>query len=166
MNRWAAGEVQKDGITVPLTVDDYGAWTATVAGTTLVADTRDKLVTKIGQVTKGLTAEVAVPFTILDRGNHDVMPSVRHGVATGIHAGNGNILATMDSRRGEVREQLRRGLPLRTSYSKHLTDDESAEYQRLATTARDASLALSAYIRDHTVDLRALIEQALRKAAG
>jgi hypothetical protein len=161
MENYPAGEVEKNGITVPLTVDNYGAWKASVAGQHLVADTRDKLVTKITQITKSVVKEVEIPFTILNTGGPAVGPSVRPGVATGFHAGNGNILATMDTPRGYTREQLNRSNP----YSKPLDEAEKAEFLRLALLSRAARQALNTFVRERGIDLRKTLTDALEKAA-
>lgn len=162
MEKYPAGEVTKNGITVPLTVDNYGAWTADLAGTRLVADTRDKLVTKIAALTRVVVGEVEIPFSIVSMGTHSVGPSVRNGTATGFHSGNGNILATMaHPRRGATREQLQRNL----AYSKPLDEQESAEFIELAHASADARAALTKFVADRRVDIAKAIRDALDKAA-
>lgn len=159
MTKYAAGSVEKNGITVPIFVDDAGHWTAEIGGGVWAAN-RDQLALKIAAQTKKATAKVSVPFTRATDGTGwgASRIAVADGVATGFHSANGNILVTWTE--SGTKEQFKGGNTMRP-----LDADQKAEFVRLAKAVQDAQKALREFDDSHKIDLRKAVEEAQNTTA-
>lgn len=153
---YAAGQVESHGRTVPIFVDDYGRWLATVDNMSLATSARDTLVKKINTLTRRTARKVAVRFTRLE-------PSasgwrVRYGVAYGIHSGTGNVLVQWDN---GVKEQLRPG----PNFGPDLKVEQADRWASLAQANAEAAQRLGGFEREirggYSWSLKTAVTQAL-----
>lgn len=165
MPQYKAGSVTRNGVEVPIFVDDYGRWGANYAGSELRADTRDKLADAIGRATKQTAARVSVPFVMTTDNNTSYSEgiAVKRGVATGRHSANGNILVTWTARGKETREQLT------FSYNSvflpgDMTDEQLEEFHQLSAAKSRANRAHADFVRKHQIDLNKEVDKALDEA--
>lgn len=168
MTLWDAGTITTNGIDVPVQVDDCdGSWVTVFAGTRLSAETRDKLEGRLSRLTKKTKIEVAVPVIRIKayRGYGDGNITVARGTLTGIHSGNGNVLATWVVRGTEVKEQITHESG--TSYvGADTTDEQLAEYNRLRILARQTQREITDWERSHEIRPKDAVETALAAQAG
>lgn len=168
MAKWDAGTITTNGVDVPVQVDDYdGKWSAQYAGKNLSHETRDKLVAALGRLTKQAKVEVAVPvIRITEYQGWDIGNiKVARGYLTGIHSGNGNVLATWAVRGTEMKEQITRDNGV--SYvGGDTTDSDLDEYNRLLRIKADTLKKIHAWNKAHGVDVRKAVEVALDAKAG
>jgi hypothetical protein len=168
MTKWNAGVITANSIDVPVWVDDYnGHWTAVYAGKNLSYDTRDKLTGALARLTKKTKIEVEVPVIRIKeyRGYGDGNITVARGTLTGIHSGNGNVLATWIVRGTEVKEQITHESG--TSYvGADTTDEQLAEYNRLLRLAKKTQLEITDWERSHEIRPKGAVETVLDAKAG
>lgn len=171
MTMFPAGAIQRNGVIVPIFVDDVGRWHATVdtvgngeGQSEFGAGSRADLDRLIAQRTKRAVRKVAVPFTRLGRraeymGGGTVF---RHGVATGLHGANGNVMVQWPGKRpGEkpVGEQLTGST--RGPYFKRLTDEQIETYARLSDALDKATKNHREFLSLYGVDLKDAVTGAL-----
>lgn len=168
MAKWDAGTITTNGVEVPVRVDDrFGTWNAVYAGKSLSYDTRDKLEGALARLTKKTKAEVAVPVIRIKeyRGWGEGNIKVTRGVLTGIHSGNGNVLATWTVRGTEVKEQITSDSGARY-VSADTTDEQLKEYNRLLRLAKETQTKIRTWEKDHEITPKAVVEVALDAKAG
>lgn len=168
MVKWDAGTITTNGVDVPVQVDDLnGKWSAQYAGKNLSHETRDKLVAALGRLTKQAKVEVAVPVIRITeyRGWGDGNITVARGYLTGIHSGNGNVLATWTVRGKEMKEQITGDSGV--SYvGGDTTDADLGEYNRLLRIKADTLKKIHAWEKAHEVDTRKAVETAVEAVSG
>lgn len=173
MENYAAGSITTNGIEVPIQVDTQGYWKAEYAGHQLAYETREKLENRLKNLTRKTKTEVAVPVTRISvaRGWGKVSVSRRRGVATGLHAGNGNVTVSWeaDGRRAAVKEQIVTGYGSSSDtlyVGGDVTDEQVAEYGRLLEAKRVAVEAVSAWEKAHEIRVKKVVEAAIEAKAG
>jgi hypothetical protein len=168
MTKWDAGVITANSIDVPVRVDDYnGHWTAEYAGKNLSYDTRDKLTGALARLTKKTKIEVAVPVIRVKayRGWGDGDITVVRGVLTGLHSGNGNVLATWSVRGTAMKEQITHESG--TSYvGADTTDEQLAEYNRLLRLEKKTMREIRDWEKAHQIKPKDAVETALDAKAG
>jgi len=168
MAMWDAGTITTNGIEVPVQVNDYtGRWTAEYAGKSLSYETRDKLAAALGRLTKQTKVEVAVPVIRVKeyRGYGDGNITVVRGVLTGLHSGNGNVLATWSVRGTAMKEQITHESG--TSYvGSDTTDEQLAEYNRLLRLEKKTMREIRDWEKAHQIKPKDAVETALDAKAG
>lgn len=168
MAMWDAGTITTNGIEVPVQVDDYtGRWTAVYAGKSLSYDTRYKLTAALARLAKKTKIEVEVPVIRIKeyRGYGDGNITVARGVLTGLHSGNGNVLATWIVRGTEVKEQIT--YESGTSYvGADTTDEQLAEYNRLRILAKQTQREITDWERSHQIRPKGAVETAIEAKVG
>lgn len=118
------------------------------------SDTREGLYAKLMTLTKRAAVKVEVPFDLLEGGR------VRRGVATGIHSTNRNVMVRWtDTGRTEQITHLRDSM-------KPLSAGERADWVRLSAEVTGARMNLTTFEREHHLDVRREIEQAIAKGAA
>lgn len=163
-------EMIKNGVTVSVRVNTTsGKFNATVGDDHLVAETWAGMEKAVDHATKKVSKSVSVPFTSVtltqgygvDTGR--LIRKVKHGTATGLHSGTGNILAKWDDT-GEKFQLTgwndggRRFRPL--------SPDEITEYTQLAMAASQASEDLRNWETGHEIDLKKLVIKTLNEGAA
>jgi len=166
MAEYPAGEISRAGEKIRLRVDDGGNWLATTVGRDLKAPTRDKLITEIERALRLVKKAVHVPFTHVESKNNGYV-TLKHGVATGIHSGTGNLLVAWDD---GSNGQLNTGGTF-TDVLRRLTKSEESELRDLAKTAYESGEALRNFLGRRQVykGAKGLIEQVeteLKKGGG
>ena len=145
MTEYPAGQVEANGVTVPITVDDSGEWCAKYDGRTLAYPTREKLENALKRLTKRAAVTVAVPVVRINE-SYDSFTRTRATV-TGIHGANGNVLVTLHkgNRLGDIKEQVSArysgGAPEGLWFGGDVTDEQITEYSRLVKAEADAKAA-------------------------
>jgi hypothetical protein len=114
------------------------------------SETRGDLASALSELTKQASAAVSVPFTRLVNGE------ARHGVATGIHAGNRRILVRWA---GGRREQL--STVGNSDLLGGMTEAEGLEWARLTEAVHAAGRAIFAFREARKIDLYAEIRAAM-----
>jgi len=168
MAKWDAGTIIVHGVEVPVQVDDRsGTWNAEYAGKSLSYETRDKLEGALARLTKKTKTEVAVPVIRIQKhqGWGEGNIRVTRGVLTGLHSGNGNVLATWTVRGSEVKEQLTRETG--TSYvGADTTDEQLKEYNRLLRLETETNEKLRTWEKAHEITPKVAVETAIDAKAG
>lgn len=112
--------------------------------------TYEDVIEKAKPAVRARKIKVSVPFVT---GSHEA------GIATGFHAGTGNVLATI----GGESVQVSMSYGARTYYSGHTPEDVLNDMRRLEDEIRDRENKLKALRKTWTIDLdadvRAAIEQ-------
>jgi hypothetical protein len=159
-------EMTKNGITVEITVNTTsGKFIAVVGDDHLAADTWAGMEKAVDTATKKISKSVNVPFTSVTFNTYSetVKVEVKHGTATGLHSGTGNVLAKWDDT-GE-KFQLVRWNDAGDRF-RPLSQDEATEYTRLFLESREASQILSDWKKIHTIDLKQSVIDALNEGAA
>lgn len=155
----------KNGITVPVLVNTVldGRFEATVGDERLTAPTWPELEKLVDRATKRVARTVKIEFTrVTQRVEHStnvVTVVTANGVATGLHSGNGNVLAQVAG----VPVQLARYNRNQGEFYRPLTSDETREYWDLLNAQRAANEAVRAWRKERELDLEALVIQALNE---
>lgn len=162
MPDYAAGFISKNGIEVPIVVDDSGRWKAEHGGRYLSAETREKLADQIGRETRKTTVKVAVDFVQIDV-LYDGRIKFLRTTATGFHSANGNLLTTRTDPRGKIhKEQLTRAHSSGSWYVfGDVDNDVLGELADLSQARHEAVQAFTTFVNKHKIDVRAEVEKAI-----
>lgn len=173
MDTYPAGSITANGIEVPIQVDTQGRWKAEYAGQQLAYETREKLENRLKNLTRKTKTEVAVPITKIEvaRGWGAVSVSPRRGIATGLHAGNGNVTVSWEAsgRRPAAKEQIVTGYGMGSGtlyVGGDVTDEQVSWYGQLLETQRVAVEAVSAWEKANRIEVKKVVEQAIEAKAG
>jgi hypothetical protein len=161
--------IGKDGTEIQLFVTESGQWVAEITDGRTVTDwQRSGLVDQINKLTKRKIAKVSVPVTKVSRrqayqGGGIV---IRRGVLTGIHSANDNPLATWVLAGREVKEQITDGALGKNDgvYFELLAKEQIDELVGLIKAKEEAVNAYRAFVKEHGMDVRATILNALDNA--
>lgn len=168
MAKWDAGQIEANGVVIPIAVDDRGDWTAEYDGRTLAYPTREKLENSLKRLTKRAAVVVAVPVVFIEE-THSSARGVRATV-TGIHGANGNVLVSLHhgGRRGDVKEQVSMRYRSQSGlwFGGDVTDAQIAEYNRLVKAEADARAARSQMRERLSIDLMKTAETAVSAHTG
>lgn len=170
MAEYPAGQVEANGVTVPIQVSDTGHWFARYDGRTLTYPTREKLENSIKRLTKRAAVTVAVSVVRINE-SYDSVTRTRATV-TGIHGANGNVLVTLHkgNRLGDVKEQVRSrysgGSPEGLWFGGDVTDEQITEYSRLVKAEYEARKARSRMRDQLKVDILKAAETAIAAVSG
>lgn len=140
MTQYNAGEVIRAGERLVLAVDDDGNWLAKVAGRELKRPTRAQLITEIDRVMRLEEKAVHIPITVAEAKNGYL--TVKHGVATGVHAGTGKPLVSWDD---GTNGQLSEGASYGTDVMRRLLPEEEVTLRRLTKEFSDKADELRSY---------------------
>lgn len=162
MDKYPAGSIEHNGVTVPIFVDDTGRWGADYAGQRLRYDTRDKLETRIKALTRSATVRVEVPAVRVTR---TLSGATRvRATLTGIHGGTCNPLVTLHfgDHRGDVKEQVISswGSGETIWFGGDVTDEQITEY----SDARAEMLAAQARVQKLEEWYKIQIKDAVQRA--
>ena len=164
MADFPAGDIESNGVSVPINVNSQGKWWAEYDGRTLSYETRDKLEGALKRLTKSAAVTVEVSVVKVE----NALSGTRwvRGTLTGIHGGNGNVLVTWHygGRRGDVKEQIayRYGGTSGRYFGGDVTDDQLRAYTDLVRTAREAADAVKAAESRHTVkDVKKIVQSVI-----
>jgi hypothetical protein len=168
MSEYPAGQVEANGFTVPITVNDHGNWSAEYDGRTLVYPTREKLENALKRLTKRAAVTVAVPVVSIEESYAGARGT--RATITGIHGANGNVLVTLhhNGRRGDTKEQVsaRYRSEVGLWFGGDVTDEQIAEYSALIVAERNAREARQAMRTRLAVDIMKTAERAVEAASG
>src|ERR1700749_1504406 len=143
-----AGTVTVKGIDFPVTVDDDGTWTASVANVPVTADTKAQLKERIRPRLRHVQTRVSIPFLLALRTEDQQMTGAVRCTATGIHSGTGRVLATRDDTGEQVQLEA-------TGSHRYLSGAaDPGEWARLVREYLAASRAIYAYEQAHQIDVR------------
>lgn len=168
MAKWSAGQIEANGVVVPIEVNDHGDWTAEYDGRTLAYPTREKLENSLKRLTKRAAVVVAVSVVSIEE-THSSARGIRSTV-TGIHGANGNVLITLHKggRHGDVKEQVsvRYRSPSGLWFGGDVTDEQIAEYSRLVKAEAEAREARRQMRERLSIDLLKTTERAVEAHTG
>lgn len=169
MNKYDAGAIEANGVTVPVQVTDQGDWQAEYDGRTLRYPARDKLEAALKRLTKRAAVVVAVPVVQIEK-RHNRVTRTR-ATATGIHGANGNVLVTLHKggRQGDVKEQVSARYGSHGSglwFGGDVTDEQILEFSRLVTAAYEAKQAVDAMEERLSINLFKAVETAVAAVSG
>lgn len=170
MAEYPAGQVEANGVTVPIMVNDSGNWSAIYDGRTLAYPTREKLENALKRLTKRAAVTVAVPVVKISE-SYDGVTRTRATV-TGIHGANGNVLVTLHkgNRLGDVKEQVSTrysgGSPEGLWFGGDVTDEQITEYSRLVKAEAVAREARSQMRKRLSVNILKAAETAIAAVSG
>lgn len=168
MTEFPAGAIERNGIVVPIYVDELGRWLATVdvtgddkSGITLRNSSRAELDQAIAKHTKRAVSKVSVPFTRLIRSTtyNGGTTLVMHGTATGVHGANGNVLVQWSPKRPGGKPVNAQLTSWRVNWNhaeffRPLADEEIASYTQLSANLEAATEAHRKFIHRYSVDLK------------
>lgn len=157
---YPVGEITENGVTVPIFVDDFGYWSAEHSGRTFRDDTRSKLRDRIKKETRRTVRKVDVPFVRVAKGQDGI--KFWRGTATGIHAGNGNVLYTRTNHGTEIKEQFT-GSGSNTATLGNVPDDVLKRYHQLVIAYGKAERELYRFEQEHKINLKDVVTAALDK---
>ena len=160
MAEYPAGTVTVAGVGFDVTVDDAGTWTAHVANVPVTADSKAALKAAIEPRLRYVRIKVNVPFLMAVRDGQGRVSGAMRCTATGIHSGNGRVLA----RRDDTGERINLDM---LGSAKYLAGDaDPDEWARLVAASIAASQAAYQYEQAHRVDVRKAVATALRAAVA
>lgn len=144
------------GIKFDIDVNDDGSFRTTLDGETLKAPTLDQLKKKLNEHTRAKQKNVKIPFVYWDEADwSDSSGKIVHGVAVGIHVGNGNLLARLG---GGDTQQLR-GYHRSERY---FDPKHAAQLEKLWKAKEAAKKAIEEFAEEHAIeDLKKLVEKAI-----
>lgn len=159
---YPAGTTTVKGATFDVCTDPAGNWWAHVSDAAgwATGPSKAELNTAIAaMVRKGTrAAAVSVPFlAAMDN-------IVRAGKATGIHAGNGNVLVTWDDTRES--EQLNMLSTVKVAAPGDDPEADAKTWAGLKQAHREAGQALHAWEQCHRLELRSEVRRAVRDAVA
>lgn len=135
-----------------------GMFRATLDGgnSYIQAATRESLTGKLSAALREASVQVQVRFTMMSSGG-----GIRRGTATGIHAGNGNLLVTWaDGSKGQLdKYQASR------SVMTDLDDADVLDAERLHHAVAAAGRAYVAFAQKHEFGLHKAVTDAIAEAA-
>jgi hypothetical protein len=143
------------GVTVDVFLRDDGQFLAPLAsGLMLRADTRAGLAEVLDLHFRDASAgKVSVRFAWMNPAGR-----VRHGTAYGVHGGNRNIMVRWDD--GKTEQTDGEGALAA------MTPDEAAKWETLRKAQMDAAVAYREFTQPRMINLRGLVADAMRAAAG
>lgn len=163
MSAYPAGQVEANGVTVPIMVNDRGDWSAEFDGRKLSYPVREKLENALKRLTKRAAIVVEVSVVKIEADYHSARGT--RATATGIHGANGNVLVTLHhgGHRGDTKEQIsvRYGSQAGLWFGGDVTDEQIAEYSRLRNAAYEAQQAVRTAEARLSVDLLKTVERAI-----
>jgi hypothetical protein len=139
---YEAGKINVKGVDYNVFTEDNGDWVTHIPGSheKVTSTTKGGLADAIRRATRKAQLRVEVPFTQLETSDD---AKVRHGVATGIHAGTRNVLVTWDD---GAKVQI-------TGYSgttvPRLSNEETAQYEDILRRYREAGRQKYAFEQAH-----------------
>lgn len=154
-----------DGVTYQINITYDGRFSTTYDDDEISSKTLDKLLARLRSLMRKrkVTEKAALPVTVLGgRGYYynKEEEKFRHGVVTGIHASNNNILFKQDGGK-QGTEQL-------SGYNnvyRRLTDAEMAEYIKLVRAQEAAREAVENWDKEHRIDVQKELGK-IEEAAG
>lgn len=168
MEKYPAGQVETNGVTVPIFVDDHGNWTAEYGGRVQSYPTREKLENRLKTLTRQATVRVEVPVVRVIKKYDDA--EFTRATLTGIHGGNGNVIGVLHfgGRRGDVKEQFTRSYDSsELFFGGDVTDEQLQEYAALRRAEYEARDAVrKAEERFAVRDVKALVQRVIDARAG
>lgn len=158
---YPAGTMTVRGMKFDLQVTENGYWITFFQNSRVSSITLEGLEEELRKLTKKAAAKISVPFTvIMSRGySGPLMP--KHGTATGLHSGNGNVL--VEWRNGQ-KGQFDTGYRSSDASYRRLTAEESDEIIRLRKAVSDATSALNEYEHPLRINLKTEVQKALEAA--
>lgn len=168
MEEYPAGQIEANGVTVPIFVDERGDWTAEYGGRIQAYPTREKLENRLKTLTRQATVRVEVPVVRVNL-KYDGAEFTR-ATLTGIHGGNGNVIGVLHfgGRRGDVKEQFGRCYgSSEVFFGGDVTDEQLQEYAALRRAEYEARNAVrKAEKRFAVKDIKALVQRVIDVRAG
>lgn len=159
MAEYPAGEITRNGITVPIWVDDDGYWLAELGDRKSGYTTKAGLETAVARYAKRCATKVEVSF-VQYRESSQGVAVFREGVATGLHGGTGNVLAEWaDGGKGQITYVHD------SVFLASLTEAEKAELRQLAAEMHQLREKRDAIFKGRRIDnLKSVVTQALDEA--
>jgi hypothetical protein len=148
-------DAQIAGQKVVLNVDRHGKFYASVFGENIEAGTIEALTSKLRSKMAVKKAKVAVRLTQCKAG------TARDLTVTGLHAGNGRLMATYDDTKRPAdlgRFYFAQELVMR------LTPQEAKTYEQLHAARVKAERALDAFFYQRKIDPKKVVEKAIEQA--
>jgi len=166
--QYPAGQIEANGVTVPIFVTNNGNWEAAFDGRTQSYPTREKLEARLKTLTRHAAVRVEIPVVKVERRGGDV--TFTRVTLSGIHGGNGNVLGTVHygGRRGDVKEQFSQSFGQReTFFGGDLTDEQLKEYAELVRKADEAAKAVrTAESRYEVKDVKKTVQRVIDAQSG
>lgn len=136
-----------NGIEVEIMIDTNGSFHATIDTIAYQAESLEKLSERLEYATKTKKVKVAIEFhRWKEAGRYSQEAGkLAHGVITGIHAANGNLIVKFDGEKG-IEQEYRSHLYLK------LNDEQQAEYVRMQRALRAAQTELEKFEKKHGFD--------------
>jgi hypothetical protein len=151
--------MEVSGEAVPLFVNDSGIWTAKVGQADVHAETREGLRAKIQRQQRKNKVTISLPFTRLTS-SYTGKVALEDWTATGMHQGNGNVLAQNDA--DGSREQLTGSFREGETF-KRLTSEQKKELLSLLEAKKKADDAVAAFRKEYSLPLSKAMEKAIEK---
>jgi len=168
MEKYPAGQIEANGVTVPIFVDDNGNWSAEFDGRTQSYPLREKLENRLKTLTRQAVVRVEIPVIKVER-SYDGARFIR-ATLTGIHGANGNVLGVLHygGRRGDVKEQFSRSYgSSETFFGGDLTDEQLQEYAALRLAKAEAEQAVRAAEKRYEIqDVKAMVQRVIDAQSG
>lgn len=140
--------VEVRGTKYPVYADARGTLGSVMAGTEYVGSTMETLRNYMMADSRRKQVKVSVPFSHLHTSTYGDRASVKHGEATGIHSGSGNVLIRWRDGKTEQAGGYS------STYVQPLDADESAEYIRLQKAKAAANKAFTEFEEAHKLQCR------------
>jgi hypothetical protein len=140
-------------VVVPIRCDYDGVFRANWNGNEYSADTRQQLADRLADAARQKRIRVEIPFMIIEG------DQIKPGVATGIHASNGQILARVDGKPSQFRWYNVTALGV-------LTEHDIELGERLLEARTKAYSDLKAFIDETAIPLEQMVRDAVAQAAA
>ena len=143
-------------------VDSAGYFCVDFDGETIEKPTLEDLKSRLMDLTKQKAGKIAIEFYrwVEDRWN-DEKAKLKHGVITGLHAANDNVMVRFD---GEKAEQDSRYYNSDSSFLR-LTKEEVNQYIKLRKALEAAKKVLTDFEEAHTFDAKEEVRAIIAKTA-
>lgn len=168
MEKYPAGQIEANGVTIPIFVTNHGTWEAEYDGRTQSYDTRDKLETRLKTLTKRAAVRVEIPVISIEEKSFGV--TATRATVTGIHGANGNILVTKHygGRRGDSKEQVSTTYisQIGTWFGGDVTDEQIAEFGALLRAQYEARNAVEDMRKRLGINLVKTTERVVKERSG
>ena len=168
MEKHPAGQIEANGITVPIYVTDHGSWEAEYDGRVQSYPTREKLENRLKALTRHADVRVEIPVVRITP-SYDGATRVR-ATLTGIHGANGNVLGVLHygGRRGDVKEQFAKSYGSSEMwFGGDVTDEQIQEYAALRRAKYEAEQAVRAAEARYAIkDVKALVQRTIDSVSG
>ena len=145
-----------NGVTFVIGVDGDGRFSTIFKGDEIVAPTLETLILKLKNVTKKASTKMRIEFWRWE-GRHSRAGELKHGVVTGVHGSNRNLLIEWDNGKKEQESYFNEDTLV-------LSPVEQVEYIAMRQKQADLEKQVETFHKRHSIDLKAAAAAELKKA--